>query len=382
MHTWWNNDDLLWDGVVTKRPDRASLHQETGLMRLEDIDGTPWRSPEMARLLLGRKVAYAFAARGCGVVEWAWNINPYQPIDNESVIGLFRPDGSAKPELAALSDAAAFLEQAAALLDDYEPDPLLLVIPHARQFLGRPYGIDASKAVVRILAERFGVVPTAVSDLIIDEAHLEGKKLVIVPVAEVIDERCARVLRAAQKSGIPLLVTGAITGDSYGAAPQPLVELGLIGPTRPLAYHERSRWSPEAPLAFEGLMTENFERSLKPEPLGFNGGLWHEPLPLELARQREPLVRLLETVLAAAGVAVDRSQSPIASRVLLSPRAALIVIVNEMPEDAIRRVRVDGVSFDLPVSAFGARLALVDRQMSQLVAATPGEAIVRAGLVG
>lgn len=33
VHTWWNNDDLLGDGVVTKRLDRASLHQETGLMR-------------------------------------------------------------------------------------------------------------------------------------------------------------------------------------------------------------------------------------------------------------------------------------------------------------------------------------------------------------
>jgi hypothetical protein len=332
--------------------------------------------------VLERKVACAFAARGCGVVEWAWNINPYQPIDNESVIGLFRPDGSAKPELAALSDAALFFARAAPLLDDYEPDPILLVIPHARQLLGRPYGIDASKVLVRVFAERFGVVPTAVSDLVIDERHLEGKKLVVVPAAEVIDERCARVLRAAQKSGIPLLVTGAITGDSYGNTSDALSELGVLGATRPVAFHERSRWSPEAPLSFEGLMTENLERSLKAEPLGFDAGVWHEPLPLELARQREPLVRLLETVLATAGIAVDRATQPIASRVLLAPRAALIVCVNEMAEDATRRVRVDGVAFDLPVPAFGARLGLVDRQMSQLVVATPGEPIVRAGLVG
>jgi hypothetical protein len=382
VHTWWNNDDLLWDGVVTKLPDRASVHQETGLMRLEDIDGSPWRSPQMAALVLQRKVAYAFAARGCGVVEWAWNINPYQPIDNESVIGLFRPDGTAKPELAALTEAAAFFVEAAPLLDDFEPDPVLMLIPHARQFLGRPHGIDATKVVVRTLAERFGVVPTAVSDLCISERHLDGRKLIIVPAAEVLDERCARVLLAATRAGVKLLVTGAIDGDSYGAIPEALLELGLPSPSRPIAFHERSRWSPEVPLAFEGLMTENIERSLKPEPSGFDANVWHEPLPLELARQREPLVRLLDAVLTAAGVSTDPAREPIASRVLLTPRAALIVCVNETPEDARRRVRVDGVAFDVPVRAFGARLALVDRQVSVVLATTPGEEIVRAGLVG
>ena len=31
VHTWWNNDDLLWDGVLTKVPEKPNLHQETGL---------------------------------------------------------------------------------------------------------------------------------------------------------------------------------------------------------------------------------------------------------------------------------------------------------------------------------------------------------------
>src|SRR6185503_11282162 len=137
VHTWWLNDDLLWDGVVTKVPEKANLHQETGLMRLEDVDGNPWRSPEDAARLLERKVAYAFASRGAGVVQWAWNINPFQPIDNESVIGLFRPDGTAKPELRALTDLGDFFKRAAPYLDDFEPDPVVMVIPHGRLFAGR-----------------------------------------------------------------------------------------------------------------------------------------------------------------------------------------------------------------------------------------------------
>jgi AICAR transformylase/IMP cyclohydrolase PurH len=143
IHTWWNNDDLLWDGVVTKVPEKASLHQETGLMSLEDMDGFPWRTPEMAANLLERKFAYAFQGRGAGVIEWAWNINPYQPIDNEATIGFWRPDGTAKPELRVVPEYAAFFREAAPWLDDFAPDPVVLVIPHVRLFLGRPGGIDA-----------------------------------------------------------------------------------------------------------------------------------------------------------------------------------------------------------------------------------------------
>jgi hypothetical protein len=372
VHTWWNNDDLLWDGVVTKLPERASVHQETGLMRLEDLDGDPWRSPEVAALVLERKVAYAFAARGAGVIEWAWNINPYQPIDNESVIGLWRPDGTAKPELAALTEAAAFFARVASRLDDFEPDPVVVVIPHARLFLGRPHGLDATKVLVRVLAERFGVVPTAISDLRLNAAQLVAAKLVIVPAAEFIDEPAARALASAVQRGAKLLVTGAIEGDSYGGTPEALSRLGLLGSSRPVALHERSRWSPDEPITFEGLMSENIKRALGPELASFEGNVWHEPLPLELARQRQPLVRLLSAALDAAGIAVHPSEVPVTARLLATPTSAFIVCVNETPEDTRRRVHVDSAVFDVPVRAYGARMAVVDRQTGKLVAATPG----------
>jgi hypothetical protein len=375
VHTWWNNDDLLWDGVVTKLPSRASVHQETGLMRLEDVDGNPWRSPEMARRVLERKFAYAFAARGAGVIEWAWNINPYQPIDNESVIGLVRPDGTAKPELTALTESAAFFRAAAPYLDDFEADQVLLVIPHARMFLGRPHGIDATKVVVRLLAERFGVVPTAVSDLRLSARQLQGVKLVIVPAAEVLDEAAAAALEAATRTGSKLLFTGAIDGDSYGYPAPSLEKLGLLGPSRPLAFHESSHWSSTRHVSFEGLLIENMRRSSKPDLISFEGSVWHEPLPLELAREREPLLLLLEAALEAAGVATQPSEEPIASRVLYAPRAALVVCVNETPEDAQRSVQVDGVGFDVAVRAHGARMALLERGTGKLLAITPGAAL-------
>ncbi|MBN2431505.1 MAG: hypothetical protein JXQ27_08525, partial [Acidobacteria bacterium] len=197
MHTWWFNDHLLWDGVVTKVPEKPSLVQETGLMRLEDMDGNPWRNPAAAAALLDRKLACAFAGRGAGVVEWAWNINPYQPLDNEAVIGLFRPDGTAKPELDVLRRYATFFRQAAPYLADYEADPVVLVLPQARIFAGRPLPGAASQRAVRVLAESCGVVPTVISDLRLTADRLAGARLIICPVPEMIPVEAAAALAAA-----------------------------------------------------------------------------------------------------------------------------------------------------------------------------------------
>ncbi|HUP50182.1 MAG TPA: hypothetical protein VNA04_15465, partial [Thermoanaerobaculia bacterium] len=77
LHPWWQNDDVLASGVFVKVPEKPSLFQETGIMRLENADGWHWRSPELAASVLNRKFAYAFASRAGGNVQWAWNINPY-----------------------------------------------------------------------------------------------------------------------------------------------------------------------------------------------------------------------------------------------------------------------------------------------------------------
>jgi len=344
-------------------------------MRLEDLDGTPWRTPEIAARLLERKVAYAFASRGTGVVEWAWNVNPYMPIDEEATIGLFRPDGTAKPELDAMITASAFFRSAAPLLDDFEADPVVLVVPHARAFLGRTNAIDGTKVVVRALAERFGVVPTAISDLRLTAARLKGAKLVLVPAADVLDEPAARALLEASRTGTKVLFTGPIEGDSYGLATASLQALGVLGASRPVAVHEKSAWSASGWVAFEGLQ-ESLRRADKPSVATLSGAVWHEPLALELARDREPLVKLLEAALAAAGVTTSPGAWGVAARALLTPRVALVVVVNERPEASARSIRVDGHTLGIPVAALGSRLALVDRATAKVLVATPGDAIV------
>lgn len=371
VHTWWKNDDLLWDGVTTKVEGKPNLHQETGLMRLEDLGGMPWRTPAEAANLLERKLAYAFAARGAGVVEWVWNVNPYMPLDEESTIGLIRPDGTVKPELDVLARFAEFFRQAAPHLDDFDPDPVVIVLPHARAMLGLTAAIDATKPVIRVLSERFGVVPTAMSDLRLDAERLKNKKLILVPSPEVLDEAAARALVDASSHGVKVLITGAVTGDSYGVVPPSLARLGVVTTSRPVAMVERSAWSPSGGVAFEALAQERARRADGPSlsPGHLPKDLWHEPLPLELARDREPLVRLLRAALTEARVntSPDDGVGGVAGRALTTSKVALLIAVNERAESATRRLMVDGRAFDLAVPPRRARVLLVDRKTGRTI---------------
>jgi hypothetical protein len=387
VHTWWNNDDLLWDGVVTKVPEKPNVVQETGLMRLEDTDGTPWRSTEAAAALLERKFAYAIASRGAGTIEWAWNINPYQPIDNEAVIGLFRPDGTAKPEMQVLADFAAFFKTAVPWLDDYEPDPVVVVLPHSRLFAGRPGAMDAVKATVRVLAERFGVVPTALSEFRLTPERLRGAKLIVVPVPETLEDSAARALLEASRAGAKVLISGAVEGTPYGEITDALQSLGVTGPSVPVALRElvsegRSflGTQPPAPpggtpptwVTFDAGKSQYLKRANFIALREAAANVWHEPLPLEFAREEEPLVALLGRLLQSAGMPKTASREPVATRVLTAPRALLVVMVNETSADIEKAVLVEGRRVTIAVQAGRSRLVLVERTTGRVLAATPG----------
>ena len=368
VHPWWQNDDLLATGVASKVPEKPMLFQETGLMRLEDVDGMPWRSPRLAAQVLERKYAAAFAARGAGVIEWAWNINPFMPIDNESVIGFFRPDGTAKPELDVVPAFAAFFRAAQPYLDDFEPDEVIAVIPHSRLFMGRPAATDGFRRMIRLMAERFGVVPTALSELRLTPARLRGAKLVIVPSPEFLASSAAEALLAASRNGSKILVTGAVTGDPYGEIPPALASLGIADRGRPVELRETAGASSAT---FDGNLRESLLRSEAP-PLGaLNGNVWHEPLPLEHAREDEPLAALLERAFAAAGVAAHPSTAGVSARLLYAPRAVFGVFINETAADARRTVTLGGRAIEIPVAAGRSRLVLFDRATGAVIAQTP-----------
>ncbi|HUP44123.1 MAG TPA: hypothetical protein VM779_01285, partial [Thermoanaerobaculia bacterium] len=350
LHPWWQNDDVLASGVFIKVPEKPSMFQETGIMRLEDVDGFHWRTPEHAASMLDRKFANAFAARAAGNIQWAWNINPYMPIDNESVIGFFRPDGTAKPELDVVMKHAAFFRVAAPWLDDFEPDPVVLVIPQSRLFMNRPAALDGYRRAVRLLAENFGLVPTAISDLRLTPQRLRNAKLVIVPSVEFISAEAAEALRSAPR----VLFTGAVTGNYYGELPPALDALGVVDRGRPVQFREEGA-------TFDRNLQESLLRSTLPRTE------WHEPLPLEYARESAPFVALMERALAAAGVETHPSDSGVVARLLYAPRAIFGVFVNDGASDAVRRVTINGAPVDVSVPAGGSRLVLWERATGRLI---------------
>ena len=381
VHTWWGNDDLLWDGFMTKSLDKANLHQETGLMSLHDPDGAPWRTPRAAADLLDRKFAYAFAGRGAGVVQWAWNVNPYMPIDNEATIGFNRPDGTAKLEMDVAPAFAEFFAEAAPFLDDFAAEPVALVVPYARLFSGRPGGIDHTKRIVRLLAERHGIVPQALPDIRLTSGQLRGVKLAVVPAPEMLDEDAARALLEASRAGTKVLVTGHVEGDSYGRPTPSLRALGLLGDGRPVALRETTAWG-AAPgrtewVTFENLAQHWLRRGTGAGLTTLAGSVWLEPLPLDFARETGPLDALLAAALKAAGVATHPAEGAVAVRLLVAPKSVLVVCVNEGSSAARRRVIVAGRPVEIPVEGFRSRLALFERETGKLLAATPGAPIGR-----
>ena len=365
LHPWWQNDDLLASGVFIKVPEKPSVFQETGIMRLEDVDGWPWRSPELASSVLERKFAYALAARAAGNIEWAWNINPYMPIDNESVIGFIRPDGTAKPEIDVIPAHAAFFAEAAKWLDDFEPDPVVVVIPQSRQFMNRPGALDGYRRLIRILAERHGIVPTALSDLRLTSERLRDARLVIVPSLEFLNEDAAGALLGASQRGAKILITGAITGDVYGQVPPALAALGVVDRGAPVPFR-----------AMVDGLAATFDRGLQETLLRGagttreSGNIWYEPLPLEHAREEEPMSRLLTRTLAAAGVETHPSSTGVTARLLLAPRSILGVFVNDTSSDAQREVTINGQRINVSVLAGRARLVLFERESGRIITQT------------
>lgn len=370
IHTWWNNSDLLWDEVMTKVPEKPNLVQETGMMRLEDIDGNLWRSPEDSWKLLERKFAYAFAARSAGAVQWIWNINPYQPVDNEAVIGIFRVDGTAKPELDVLRNFSKFFNNIAQHLEDYERSEVFLVIPHSRIFSRRPLSLDSTKKVVRVLSDYFGIVPFAISEHKISLERIKNAKLIIIPSPEFLDESALSTILEASKIGIKVLITGPLTGDCYGRTPELLLKSGLFDAGKQLSLREKTQWSlkgePSNFVTFEMGETEWLKKGSK--PISFEGNVWNEPLPLELATEEEPLIALLKEALKNSRVSFYFTETPVTTSILKTKGHVLLVFINESSSDLKKSIEIDSRRYDVFVPSLRANMVFIERKSGRIMA--------------
>jgi len=365
VHSWWNNDDILWDSLATKIPDKPCLVQETGLMRLEDKDGLPWRGIEGSAALLERKFALALLGRSAGAVQWAWNINTDMDNDNEVVIGLFRPDGTAKPEYDVVRSFGAFAASAAKYIEDWGEDEVAILIPHRRMWQGRPKADDGTRRLVKLLADRFGIAGRMISDQTCNDEALKGIKLAIVPTCEMLELAAEMALKRMSGAGGLVVLMGPLEGDAFG---RPLTALKGLEGQRPLFNREETPWG-------WATFDQTLNQALKAGASTFDpesaqkSNVWHIGLPLDYAREETPLVELLGRALLKVGIKAEFRERPATARALKNTRAILVGVVSESSTEVSHTFSFENFSTTLKAKPGRCSLALLDATTGAMLAA-------------
>lgn len=328
LHSWWNNDALLWDGILAKATGKPLLVSETGVMGREDLSGTTHRTLEDSAALLSRKIGYAFAAGAFGVVQWCYDTNPYMDIDNEVAIGLKRVDGSVKPEHAVLARFAAFFARNRKRFEGRPEPETVLLVPSHDFFPPRALGPQASRALVDGWSLGGAVPMRAVSEYR-TSTDLGQPKTILLPSCSGISDQAWADIQKAVWAGATLVCSGWFEADDSGL-PAPR----LATSERPM--HRRSlsliETSGGQPLRFSQDVVQSMrttaETSIQIMAVG-KGRILHHPLPVDLALPGTGRSSWYATSREETGHAPESSPPGLfVSRVRLR-EAELLILINE-----------------------------------------------------
>ncbi len=374
VHSWWFNDDLLWDSVVTRAPGVPHLVQETGVMMYEQEDGSAWRTETDAAALLRRKLVIALTAGSAGYVQWLWHSNPWMASDNEAAIGALRNDGSAKPEYFELRDIGMFARRHNAQFTGRREESVVLVLPHSHQFSARSFAVDATRACVRAMAYACRTPLRAVSEYTLDEAALRGAKLLVLPSAGKLNEAAWQSLLTAVRAGATLLLTGVIDRDEHLLPMPRSAQWDLKAAQRPVFQSEALEIGDDVfACGYRGekiqrvltAVVEGEERArLHRAKLGAGQLLWC-PLPLELCDTPQAITALYREALRRAGITAPVALDPDMEDVLVTvseyEHATLLGVINEGSDMKEFELRFrGGPAIDVEISAGQSQLLLLD----------------------
>jgi hypothetical protein len=373
MHTWWNNDALLWDGVLSKATGTPLLISETGIMQRQKLSGEAIRTPDEFAALLSRKIAYAFASGAFGVIQWCYDANPFMNSDNEAAIGLKRVDGSAKPEHGVLASAAAFVARNRTRFEGYIAPDVALIVPTSEQLSPRSLASVATRNVIRAFYEELGIPVRAVAEHCAAR-DLGAPRVIVMPASRSIADAAWQAVSAAVDAGAMLVCSGWFETDDAGLAAE-----RLNVPPRPLSMIEEMAdldSTAASVFRFGTTMPESWPAADVPAPRRLargRGTIVHHPLPIEWAEPSAALGRFYATALKGTGVdrKLERSTSAhgVVSAALPFRDAWLVVAVNESSRsqrvDARRPGTTASVTFD--VDAGRGRMAFVDPRAWRLI---------------
>lgn len=230
VHSWWLNDQLVWDGIFAKTLHKPNLVQETGIMYVETPEGKAKRSEAELRNMLERKYAYAFATGGAGAIHWIWNTNYYMDNANESHIGALRADGTEKPEADVSYDFGRFIGEIRDLFRDRELEDVVAVFPYSNDFSNRKFAFEATARLTRVLAYHLKVPFRAVGEYQLDELGEGRPRLILLPSPHNMDDAAlTKLLEHVRLNGGVLLATGPLSIDAYWRKTDRVRD--LLGPT-------------------------------------------------------------------------------------------------------------------------------------------------------
>ncbi|MEK8128278.1 beta-galactosidase [Paenibacillus filicis] len=216
VHSWWLNDQLVWDGIFAKTLHKPNVIQETGIMYVETPDGRAKRSEHELHSLLERKYAYAFATGGAGAIHWIWNTNFYMDNANESHIGALRADGTEKPEALVSYEFGRFMAEIRDLFAGRKLEEIAAVFPYSNDFSNRKLAFEATTQLTRVLAYQLNMPFRSASEYHLDALEEQPAKLILLPSAHNLEEQAwSKLLDIVQRTGSTLLVTGPIGLDAY-----------------------------------------------------------------------------------------------------------------------------------------------------------------------
>jgi hypothetical protein len=379
MHSWWFNDDLLWDSLSVKQKNQPLLIQETGVMTETNADGLSRRNAEQDGALLEKKVGLAIGT-GAGAIEWLWNINAVMRSQQEVTIGANRPDGTAKPEAQVLRAYAAFARGLQGHLSDPEPEFVSIVASQAEQYsVLAPMAVDAQHRAVRALEYQCHIAARMVA-----ENHMEdiaGSKLVILPSVQMLQETTWQALLNYVKAGGNLLVTGPVDRDEHWQAKDRLKQLGIDATSTSLLYRsteihlDAETVEASFPIAAQRMLeTAQLKNQQSYIEVRHGAGrVFVVNAPVELAESPQATVEVYRYVLSRVGIEPPFEASGLSPSMLVRRRvfkdSVLYLFASESSESQNLDIRdkLTGARMQLSVPALRTEMLLVDRATGKII---------------
>jgi hypothetical protein len=384
MHSWWMNDDLLWDSLASRQAGMPLLVQETGVMAEIGPDGRPRRTPQEDGALLEKKFGIA-TATGAGAIEWLWNVNALMRSQQEITIGAVRPDGTEKPEAQVLRAYANFAQVIQDRLSAPNPEEVTILTSQAAQFsvLGSLV-IDAQHRAVRAMNYACHISARMVSENNIDD--IKGSKLVILPSAQVLQDATWQSLMTYVDKGGNLLLTGPAERDEHWLPRNRLRQLGFDAATATLDYRDTTinMGAENIEASFASAAQKALETLLLPDGRSYmevkhgRGYIFIVASPVELAESPDSTAAVYRHVLSSIGIAPEFEAAHLDPGVLVRTEimnnTVLYLFVSETSrnENIDLRDKLTGAHLKLTLPALRTSLLLLDRASGAVLASYAG----------